>query len=147
MPSIPHTENAAVIRTDFTDDSAWESLCEAVIKPVAYPFGKFENYEFRASVDFLDDRRFEAFRVEELLSSIPRDYPHTFLFVVDHMALSHPDQPILAVDLDAEPGRTFRVIPSEMWSVENNLSIANMDFAEFADAVDRDGIFRGFPKS
>ena len=45
-----------------------------------------------------------------------------------------------------EPGRTFRVIPSEMWSVENNLSIANMDFAEFADAVDEDGVFRGFPE-
>jgi hypothetical protein len=40
----------------------------------------------------------------------------------------------------------FRVIPSQMWSVENNLSIANMDFFEFADAVGDDGIFRGFPK-
>jgi hypothetical protein len=31
-----------------------------------------------------------------------------------------------------------------MWSVENNLSLANMDFDEFADAVDAAGIFRGF---
>jgi Domain of unknown function (DUF6924) len=31
-----------------------------------------------------------------------------------------------------------------MWSVENNLSIANMDFEDFADATDDDGIFRGF---
>jgi hypothetical protein len=46
-----------------------------------------------------------------------------------------------------EPGRTFRVIPSEMWSVENNLSVANMDFYEFADNVDLDGVFRGFPES
>ena len=30
------------------------------------------------------------------------------------------------------------------WSVENNLSIANMDWEEFADAVDDAGIFRGF---
>jgi len=34
-----------------------------------------------------------------------------------------------------------------MCSVENNLSIANMDFSEFADNVDKDGIFRGFPDS
>jgi hypothetical protein len=31
-----------------------------------------------------------------------------------------------------------------MASVENNLSIANMDFIDFAESVDEDGIFRGF---
>jgi hypothetical protein len=29
--------------------------------------------------------------------------------------------------------------------IENNLSLANMDFEEFAEAVDPDGVFRGFP--
>jgi hypothetical protein len=33
-----------------------------------------------------------------------------------------------------------------MWAVENNLSIANMDYDEFAAAVDEDGIFRDFPR-
>ncbi|MDH6214469.1 hypothetical protein M2283_001752 [Streptomyces pseudovenezuelae] len=33
---------------------------------------------------------------------------------------------------------------AELWSIENNLSGANMDFEEFADAVDDDGVFRGF---
>jgi hypothetical protein len=33
-----------------------------------------------------------------------------------------------------------------MWSVENNLALSNMDFEEFATAVDGDGVFRGFPK-
>jgi hypothetical protein len=28
--------------------------------------------------------------------------------------------------------------------VENNLSLFNMDFFEFADAVEADGVFRGF---
>ncbi|MFF4054379.1 DUF6924 domain-containing protein [Streptomyces sp. NPDC001668] len=31
-----------------------------------------------------------------------------------------------------------------LWSMENNLSGANMDFEEFADAVEEDGVFRGF---
>jgi hypothetical protein len=31
-----------------------------------------------------------------------------------------------------------------MWGVENNLSVANMDFHEFADNVEDDGVFRGF---
>jgi hypothetical protein len=47
------------------------------------------------------------------------------------------------VDLFDEPGRTFRVIPSEMWGIENNLSTSNMGFDEFAVLADKDGIFRG----
>jgi hypothetical protein len=31
-----------------------------------------------------------------------------------------------------------------LWGIENNLSIANMDFEEFGNAVGKDGIFRGF---
>lgn len=33
---------------------------------------------------------------------------------------------------------------SRRGGVENNLSLANMGFEEFADAVDEDGVFRGF---
>jgi hypothetical protein len=33
-----------------------------------------------------------------------------------------------------------------MWGVENNLSVSNMGFEEFADKVDQDGVFRGFPE-
>jgi len=65
---------------------------------------------------------------------------------VDRVALTDPEHPILVVDLMDQPGRTFRVIPSEAWGVENNLSIANMGFEEFAEAADEDGVFRGFPK-
>jgi hypothetical protein len=35
------------------------------------------------------------------------------------------------------------VVP-EMGNVESNLSIANMQFHEFADAADVKGVFRGF---
>ncbi|MGW2328195.1 DUF6924 domain-containing protein [Streptomyces sp. NPDC001700] len=31
-----------------------------------------------------------------------------------------------------------------LWSVENNLAISNMDFEEFASAVEDDGVLRGF---
>lgn len=58
--------------------------------------------------------------------------------------MAHKDNPVLCVDLQAEKGRMFRIIPSEMWSIENNVRIANMDFYEFADQVDAEGIFRGF---
>jgi hypothetical protein len=42
-------------------------------------------------------------------------------------------------------GRTpFRCIPSELWSVDNNLNIANMDWEDFAGSTGEDGVFRGF---
>ena len=33
-----------------------------------------------------------------------------------------------------------------VWDQWNNLSIANMDFDDFANSVDHDGVFRGFPQ-
>lgn len=55
-----------------------------------------------------------------------------------------PDHPLLAVDLSDEPRRTFRLPVQWFPDVSANLSIASMDFAEFADAVDGSGTFRGF---
>ncbi|MGW4825917.1 DUF6924 domain-containing protein [Streptomyces sp. NPDC004227] len=56
------------------------------------------------------------------------------------------EYPILVLDLYEEGrGRSFRVNASELRSVGANLSIGNMDFGEFADAVDGDDVFRGFP--
>ena len=46
--------------------------------------------------------------------------------------------------LRTSPDRTFRVVASEMWSVENNLSIANMGLEEFVGAADR-MCFSGLP--
>jgi uncharacterized protein DUF6924 len=53
------------------------------------------------------------------------------------------EHPLLAVDLMDEPGRTFRVPPRWFADVSANLCIANLDFDEFADAVDASGTYRG----
>jgi hypothetical protein len=64
--------------------------------------------------------------------------------IVDAVTVRSPEHPVLVVDLWREPGREFRAVPATVQATENNLSIANINFAEFADAVDEDGIFRGF---
>jgi hypothetical protein len=69
------------------------------------------------------------------------------LFVADSTTLTRPDHPVLVVDLLDDDRRPFRCIPPELWGIDNNLNIANMDWAEFADAVDENGVFRGFPRS
>ncbi|MFB7125410.1 MULTISPECIES: DUF6924 domain-containing protein [unclassified Kitasatospora] len=48
------------------------------------------------------------------------------------------------MDLRERPGRCIRVVAARLWSIENNLSISNMDFDDFAGNVDADGVFRGF---
>ena len=68
---------------------------------------------------------------------------HSIFFVADTTTMEHRDRPILCIDLRASR-QPFRVIPGELWAVENNLSLANIDYEEFADAVDAEGIFRGF---
>lgn len=51
---------------------------------------------------------------------------------------------MLVIDLGEERGRSFRAIPSALQSVENNLSIANLDFVDFAEAAEatKDKILR-----
>jgi len=140
MKPLPRTKNAAVIRTDFSDERAWESICEAIVRPDP-------EEGFQAYVEFISDPEYAGLTVDQLLSLNPRASGHRFLFMVDRVSLTDPEQPVLVVNLSGEPGRTFRVIPPEIWGVENNLSIANMGFEEFADSADSDGTFRGFPES
>jgi hypothetical protein len=141
MKTIPRAKNAVVQRADFSDDAAWDDLCAVMLEPTP-------RDGFRANLDFVSDRAFEGATVKDVLGHLPeganRDFMFTFIFIVDRIALSNPEHPVLVVDLHDQPGRTFRVIPSEMWGAENNLSIANMDFADFAESADADGVFRGF---
>jgi hypothetical protein len=134
---LPTTRQSLLLRADFSDDASWRSICAAIQAPVG---------DFRAYVECVSDRAFDGITVSDVLSFLPESWDHSFLFLADRIALASAEQPILVVDLRREPGRSFRVVPREAWAVENNLSISNMDFSEFADNVDADGVFRGFPR-
>jgi hypothetical protein len=107
-------------------------------------------------VAFIDDPRYEELTVPQLLDLLPDDAHAKVAFLVDKHALTAPNRPILVVNLfdydEDTPGErkgpnfghTFRVTPAHMWSVENNLSLSNMDWHEFADRVDGNGVFQGF---
>lgn len=129
-----------MIRTDFDNQGVWDIICSLIRAPVHEGDSTFYAY-----VDFVEDVQYRNLPVTELLSALPSDYKHSFLFVVDHDAIFRPDFPILVVDLHGSRGRTFRTVPTQVQSIENNLSIANMDFGEFAEAVDESGVFQGFP--
>ena len=140
MKQIPQTESPLVLRTDFSNQAAWHRICTTIQNPVGI-------FRFRANVEFLDDVEYAGIRKEQLLELLPKDYGHTFIIIVDQTAISFRGYPLLVVDLYENSLRDFRALPSQIQGIENNLSIANMDFEEFAEAVDEDGVFRGFPKN
>jgi hypothetical protein len=49
-----------------------------------------------------------------------------------------------SLHLNQPPRAEFRVVVSLLWSVENNLSLSNLDWADFAGNVGDDEVFRGF---
>lgn len=137
MNKLPKFDDSLLLRTDFANDAAWAELCAAAQAE--------SGYGFRAYVDCIDDPSYGGLTVDQLVALASDGGYITFAFLADRRALTDPERPILVVDLHDEPGRTFRVIPAAMWIVENNLSIANADFEDYAGAVDADGVFRGFP--
>ena len=130
MKQILETENPLVLRTDFSNQAAWKTITGIIQKPVGI-------FRFRANVEFVDDIEYADITKDQLLELIPKDYSHSFIIVVDRMAISPPDHPLLIVDSYEGSGREFRAIPSLIQGIENNLSIANMDFEEFAESVDK----------
>ncbi len=126
-----------LVRTDFSNDAAWFSLVRAAT--AESPEG------FQAQLRLIDERRHDGRLPDELARADLHRQGQPVLFVADREALTDQEQPILCVDLLHQPGRSFRCIPAELWGVENNVRLFNMDFEEFAESADADGVFRGFP--
>lgn len=136
MPTLPDSGCSLLVRTDFTNDVTWHKVSHDAQR---------ENEDgFHAYVQPVNDRAFDGATWRTVKAAVPaNDRGAMVLFIADSTALTAPDHPILVVDpLGTE--QPFRCVPSSLWSVENNLNIANMDWYEFACEVDTSGVFRGF---
>ncbi|MGW5134129.1 DUF6924 domain-containing protein [Streptomyces sp. NPDC004135] len=132
----PDDLTSLVLRTDFGDDRAWDAVRAALDAAGEYPHATY-----------VSEPRFADVEVQALLdeeAAADEDAQIIHVFLADATTLREPGHPLLAVDLSDEPGRTFRLPARWFPDVSANLSIANMDFAEFADATDGSGTFRGF---
>jgi hypothetical protein len=127
-------ERTPLIRTDFSDDSAWKRIVEAVSKPS--PDG------FLANLNHVNDRQYDNADPDTLAEQADATTDFALLVIADGRSMSELEMPLLLCAIPR--GGQFRCIPSEIWGVENSVSLANMDFGEFALAVEADGIFRGF---
>jgi hypothetical protein len=138
MATLPSTP--VLVRTWFGDDRAWESLLLEVRTP--------SDEGFLANVTPVDEPAFEGLSAEALRAKQPNGPVASFL--ADETTLTSAEHPILAVwvlprsDGDDRDQRPFRLVPSALWSVENNINLANMDWADFTGSAAEDGVFRGF---
>lgn len=152
-------QNPWVIRTDHSSDQVWEYIKKQVSSPQKDPL---TGMEFTANVRFVEDRTMANLPYHDIVHALPSNYPGFVVFVVDAQSIHCKDHSLLVLgfspltnserDFERTPNQTplgdimaFRAIPSCIQAIENNLSIANMDFDDFSAAVDRDGVFRGFP--
>jgi hypothetical protein len=128
------------VRTDYSDDAAWRAALNAAT--TAYAADDFDRTG--ALLQAVESPMLANLTPQDLVH-LPREDYVGELAVAD--ARTMRDQTVLFVDLNEfneEVGRTFRAIPEEVEPIVANLSIANMDFREFADSADSDGVFRGF---
>ncbi|WP_432128002.1 DUF6924 domain-containing protein [Streptomyces sp. bgisy082] len=132
----PDDLTSLVLRTHFGDEGAWDSVRIALDAADDYPHATYVS-ELRFA-----DVGVRALMAEE--AAADEDEQIVYMFLADAVTMKDPGHPLLAVDLSDEPGRTFRVPARWFPDISANLSISNMDFAEFADAADASGTFRGF---
>lgn len=139
MPDLPLTHAPPVIRADFTNDEVWDQIKRDVERPTADGF--------QAWAAFSEDRELDGLGEAALVARMPHDFPHGYqhpvVFVADGVTIANVERPLLVISTD-EQATWFRCLPSTVQAIQNNLSLANMDFVDFADAVDADGVFRGF---
>jgi len=124
---LPETDKSLLVRTDFSDDEAWAALQEEI------------DGEY---VTFVADPGYRELTVERLLALVPAGSVHPVLVVADEVTFSAEEHALLMVDLDEEPGRTFRAVPDAVPTVVGNLSIQNLYFSDYLESVDGTGVYR-----
>ncbi|NIL82011.1 DUF6924 domain-containing protein [Rhodococcoides kroppenstedtii] len=139
--ALPDTVESLLIRTDFSDDAGWRATVDAASQSWDLGGGVITGAHFLV----VDDAAFDGLTLVELAEVVDGPPPY-YVFLADADTIADPEHSILAVDTSGASADfpTFRVHPSQMPSVENNLSLANMDFESFSSAVGADGVFRGF---
>lgn len=128
-------DKSLLIRVDFASDPVWREIIDAITTP--------SEDGFLPQLAVVDDSRLSGESPDAIAAAVSSVSGHSFLFIADRVTIANPDHPVLCIELPLAV-RYFRVIPSEMWAVDNNLSLANLDFEDFLQAAGPDGIYRGF---
>lgn len=161
LPAVTDRDGSAalVIRTDFSDPAAWRAVREELSKP--WGDGDLEPY-----VHIVDDPAWAGATTEEVIAAVSADEDLSVVFLADATTMREHDRTLLAVAVltrdECESDEEFevyggavrttaargavRTTAAGVEDIHANLSIANLDFADVADAARTDpaGVFRSF---
>ncbi|MGX1541565.1 DUF6924 domain-containing protein [Streptomyces adustus] len=115
---------ALIVRTDYDDEAGWR----AVVAEVSQACGT--DGESEAFVHLVDDPAWAGAAPDAVRAAVSRDDHLSVVFVADAATMRSAHHALLALDLD--------------YDVHANLSLANVDFDEFAEAAlaDPEGVVR-----
>ncbi|MFD8024505.1 DUF6924 domain-containing protein [Streptomyces lavendulae] len=125
-----------LVRTDFTQPHAWKNLLTTVQTP--------NTDGFLADTVTLDDPAYRDLPPEQVLQRLAADQQDRLVALADTTTLTSDELPILVIDRFEQPPQHLRVTADQLWSIDNNLALGNMDYEEFIEAAHDDGVFRGF---
>jgi hypothetical protein len=132
MAQLPKSGSSLLVRVSAGDDAAWARLAADV--------AMVNRDGFRAYVDFIDAPEWHGASSDQLRAAVPNNANRaSVLFAADETTLSTEEFPVVVIDL-VQGRPEFRCVASELWAVENNLNISNVDWEEFSGSVDADGI-------
>jgi hypothetical protein len=124
---LPESDFSPLLRTDFTDDEAWQALLEEI------------------GSDWLTvaaDPSHQGLSVSELVALVPDGSRYPVLAVADAVTFSAAERSLLLIDVYEEPGRTFRAVPDAFRSAIGNLAIQNQGFEDYLGSLDDAGVYR-----
>lgn len=124
---LPASDYSPLLRTDFTDDDAWQALLGQI-------GGDW--------VTVVTDPAHAGLSVPELMALVPDGSRYPVVVVADDATFASADRPLLLIDVQEEPGRTFRAVPDAFSSAIANLAIQNQSFADYLSSVDAAGVYR-----
>ncbi len=142
---LPETAKAVLIRTDFSDQQAWEACRSAIDASARAAF----DVSIEQDVEILDDPTNRDITVEQLLAlESLEDTDHTFVMLADRETMTSSEHPILFLDLfEDQRGATVRVAASELGEAIGNVDNGNITIEDYAAAAQHAGdgaVFRGF---
>ena len=133
LPLLTQENDGLIVRTDFSDDAAWERLLTMVYHPGnGNPIDDFGDH-----IDTVHDPVFEGATPEQVLAVLgesPDDAGQPdVVMIADGATMRDPGHPVLIVPVEGRIGCAFRLAPDEVGNLAVNLAIGNMDIEDFMD--------------
>jgi hypothetical protein len=127
--------NTPLVRTWFGDEVEWRGLLSAIRTPSVDGF--------IAYVDVVEDPSLDGATPSQVAVSLPTKSEYTIAILADQRSMTDAEQPLLVILANGgKDPPALRVIPSALWGIENNMSLANMEWGDFVGSADDDGVLR-----